>query len=60
MFKDQEKTNQTGSKTGTPKVLSKGVENAKKRLRAFSIQKKTPIIPVVVPKATGTGSMYTT
>ncbi|CAG5037900.1 unnamed protein product [Parnassius apollo] len=39
-----------------PIVLSKGVENAKKRLRAFSIQKKTPIAPVVVPKSCGTGS----
>ncbi|XP_013148848.1 PREDICTED: zinc finger CCCH domain-containing protein 13-like isoform X2 [Papilio polytes] len=35
--------------------LSKGVENAKKRLRAFSIQKKTPITPIVVPKPTSTG-----
>ncbi|XP_061380261.1 biorientation of chromosomes in cell division protein 1-like 1 isoform X2 [Danaus plexippus] len=32
---------------------TKGVENAKKRLRAFSIQKKAPITPLVVPKATG-------
>lgn len=36
---------------------TKGVENAKKRLRAFSIQKKAPITPLVVPKATGSGSM---
>ncbi|CAH2099242.1 unnamed protein product [Euphydryas editha] len=42
----------------TPKVFSsaKGVENAKKRLRAFSIQKKTPITPIVIPKATGSGN----
>lgn len=41
----------------TPKVLSssKGVENAKKRLRAFSIQKKTPITPIILPKTVGTG-----
>ncbi|KPJ00644.1 hypothetical protein RR46_07483 [Papilio xuthus] len=35
--------------------LSKGVENAKKRLRAFSIQKKTPMAPIVVPKPSSTG-----
>ncbi|XP_063389690.1 WD repeat-containing protein 87-like isoform X1 [Cydia fagiglandana] len=39
---------------------SKGVENAKKRLRAFSIQKKTPITAVPLAKpassAAGTGS----
>nr|XP_026486258.1 titin-like [Vanessa tameamea] len=42
----------------TPKVISsaKGVENAKKRLRAFSIQKKTPITPILVPKSSGSGS----
>ncbi|XP_046973940.1 uncharacterized protein LOC124540430 [Vanessa cardui] len=42
----------------TPKVFSsaKGVENAKKRLRAFSIQKKTPITPILVPKSSGSGS----
>uniref|UniRef100_A0A2A4JJY3 Uncharacterized protein n=1 Tax=Heliothis virescens TaxID=7102 RepID=A0A2A4JJY3_HELVI len=34
----------------------KGVENAKKRLRAFSIQKKTPITPVTVTKGLGGGS----
>ncbi|XP_063897775.1 titin homolog isoform X2 [Helicoverpa armigera] len=34
----------------------KGVENAKKRLRAFSIQKKTPITPVTVTKPLGGGS----
>ncbi|KPJ19558.1 hypothetical protein RR48_05944 [Papilio machaon] len=36
-------------------ILSKGVENAKKRLRAFSIQKKTPIAPIIVPKPSSTG-----
>lgn len=42
----------------TSKVLpsSKGVENAKKRLRAFSIQKKTPLSPIVVPKTVSSGS----
>ncbi|XP_041984162.1 uncharacterized protein LOC121736818 isoform X2 [Aricia agestis] len=39
-----------------PVKLPKGVENAKKRLRAFSIQKKTPITPLV-PKTTGSGSV---
>lgn len=34
----------------------KGVENAKKRLRAFSIQKKSPMAPVPVPKAISGGS----
>ncbi|KAF9797522.1 hypothetical protein SFRURICE_006134, partial [Spodoptera frugiperda] len=34
----------------------KGVENAKKRLRAFSIQKKSPMAPVPVPKAISGGN----
>ncbi|CAH0697598.1 unnamed protein product [Spodoptera exigua] len=53
--------------TSTPKPVAstigfklvpsqKGVENAKKRLRAFSIQKKSPIAPVPVPKAISGGS----
>ncbi|XP_075987091.1 uncharacterized protein LOC142983841 [Anticarsia gemmatalis] len=38
------------------KPSTKGVENAKKRLRAFSIQKKTPITPVTVSKPSGSGN----
>ncbi|XP_034836879.1 myb-like protein X isoform X2 [Maniola hyperantus] len=39
---------------------SKGVENAKKRLRAFSIQKKAAITPIVVPKTSTSSSNTTT
>ncbi|XP_045780081.1 calponin homology domain-containing protein DDB_G0272472-like isoform X2 [Maniola jurtina] len=39
---------------------SKGVENAKKRLRAFSIQKKAAITPIVVPKPSSSSSNTTT
>ncbi|CAK1546819.1 unnamed protein product [Leptosia nina] len=41
-----------------PTILptTKGVENAKKRLRAFSIQKKAPLTPVMAPKPTGSGN----
>lgn len=44
----------------TSKVIlsAKGVENAKKRLRAFSIQKKTPLSPIVVPKPVSSGSEF--
>lgn len=38
------------------KVSAKGVENAKKRLRAFSIQKKAPLVPVTLAKPMSTGS----
>ncbi|VVC89450.1 unnamed protein product, partial [Leptidea sinapis] len=34
----------------------KGVENAKKRLRAFSIQKKSPLTPITAPKPSGSGN----
>ncbi|XP_050356972.1 WD repeat-containing protein 87-like [Nymphalis io] len=46
------------STSKTPMILPsvKGVENAKKRLRAFSIQKKTPITPILLPKSTGSGN----
>ncbi|CAH0764756.1 unnamed protein product [Diatraea saccharalis] len=37
-------------------LTTKGIQNAKKRLRAFSIQKKTPIATVSVPKPVSTGS----
>lgn len=54
----------TTPNTATPigfklKPSTKGVENAKKRLRAFSIQKKTPITPVPVNKPVpGTSSKF--
>ncbi|XP_026317314.1 myb-like protein X [Hyposmocoma kahamanoa] len=38
------------------KVSAKGVENAKKRLRAFSIQKKAPLVPVQLAKPVSTGN----
>lgn len=39
----------SGSALGTPKIVTsqKGVEHAKKRLRAFSIQKKVPQKPAL-------------
>lgn len=37
---------------------AKGVENAKKMLRAFSIQKKTPMTPIITSKPSGSGSKY--
>ncbi|XP_038219368.1 myb-like protein X [Zerene cesonia] len=48
--------NITMNKQITVTSSAKGVENAKKRLRAFSIQKKTPLTPVVTPKPSGSGN----
>ncbi|CAG4981182.1 unnamed protein product [Colias eurytheme] len=48
--------NTTANKQITVTSSAKGVENAKKRLRAFSIQKKTPLSPVIAPKPSGSGN----
>ncbi|XP_022124415.2 WEB family protein At3g02930, chloroplastic isoform X3 [Pieris rapae] len=56
--KTEESKINTPARTSISNMLPtpKGVENAKKRLRAFSIQKKTPITPIVAPKPAGSGN----